>query len=165
MKYKFGHVDPWWNDSFKSLDYQYIPHKDQRMVDTWLAQGYKNLNLNGAVHHLQDSEYAQPFLRKFPWVNQGAALFCMYTGDILPNHQDHFTTYKKSFAISDVSKIWRAILFMEDWQSGHYFEIAGRPVVDWKKGDFVRFNFDVPHMAYNMGTKPRYTLQITGTQP
>jgi hypothetical protein len=54
---------------------------------------------------------------------------------------------------------------MEDWQSGHYFEIAGRPVVDWKKGDFVSFNFDVPHMAYNMGIKPRYTLQITGTQP
>lgn len=164
MKYRLGHVKPWWNDDFKSFDYQYLPHKDQAMVEEWQAQGYKNLNLNGGIHHLNDSDYAQPFFQQFPWINQGASLFRMNTGDITPNHKDHYITYKKVFAIEDDSTIWRAIIFMEDWKSGHYFEIDGKPVVNWKQGDYVAWNYDVRHMAFNMGIEPRYTMQITGIQ-
>ena len=83
---------------------------------------------------------------------------------MFPIHQDHFISYKKLFNITDTSKIWRCIVFMEDWKSGHYFEIDGQPVVNWKKGDYVMWNNDVPHYAGNFGLEPRYTMQITGTQ-
>jgi hypothetical protein len=53
---------------------------------------------------------------------------------------------------------------MEDWKSGHYFEIDGKPLVQWKRGDYAIWNYDVPHMAFNMGIEPRYTIQITGMQ-
>jgi hypothetical protein len=164
MKYRLGHIEPWWNDDFKSFEYQYLPHKDQVMVAEWQAQGYRNLNLNGGIYHLNDTEYAQPFFQQFSWTNQGACLFRMNTGDITPNHKDHYITYKRVFDIKDNSKIWRAIVFMEDWKSGHYFEIDGKPLVNWQRGDYVAWNYDVWHMAFNMGIEPRYTMQITGVQ-
>jgi hypothetical protein len=164
MRYDLGHINPWWDDHFKTFAYEYLPHKDQNMVREWESQGYTSLHLNGAIHNLNDSAYAQRFFQQFPWTNQGAALFKMHTGDITPNHKDHYITYKKVFNITNPSNIWRAIVFMEDWKSGHYFEIDGKPLVQWKRGDYAIWNYDVPHMAFNMGIEPRYTIQITGIQ-
>lgn len=164
MKYELGHIDPWWDEHFKTFTYEYLPHKDQNMVREWESQGYRNLHLNGAIHNLNDSAYAQRFFQHFPWTNQGASLFRMITGDITPNHKDHYITYKRVFNIDDPSSIWRAIVFMEDWKSGHYFEIDDKPVVNWKRGDYVSWNYDVKHMAFNMGIEPRYTMQITGVK-
>lgn len=164
MRYRFGHIDPWWDDSFKQLEYKYLPHKDENMVLEWKAQGYANMHLNGAIHPLNDNEYATPFLDYFGWKDAGAALYQMNTGDLLPVHRDHYLTYQRVFNITDTSVIWRAIVFMDDWRSGHYFDINNTPVVNWRRGDYIAWNFDVPHMAFNMGLEPRYTLQITGTQ-
>jgi hypothetical protein len=59
--------------------------------------------------------------------------------------------------------VYRVIVFLQDWQSGFLFEIAGDPVVQYQAGTFVLWKGDTPHMAGNLGTTPRYTLQITGT--
>lgn len=163
MKYKFGYVTPWWDDEFKEFEYQYLPHKDDSMVQDWKAQGYANMHLNGAIHPLNDRDYAQQFLKIFNWKDAGAALYKMNTGDVLPVHQDHYITYQRVFNIADTGCIWRAIVFMEDWKSGHYFEIDGEPFTNWKQGDYVVWNYDVPHMAANLGVDPRYTMQITGS--
>jgi hypothetical protein len=162
MKYEIGHMDPWWDNSFKELSYQYLPHKDQDMVNKWVLQGYTNMNLNGAVCDIRGHVFAKRFVDFFNWANTGAALYQMNTGDTLPVHRDHYITYQKVFDITDTGVIWRAIVFMEDWKSGHYFEIDNTPVFSWRAGDFVVWNYDVPHMAANLGIEPRYTLQITG---
>jgi hypothetical protein len=60
------------------------------------------------------------------------------------------------------SEVYRAIVFLEDWQSGHYFEIDNIGVVNWCAGDYYLWNGDAPHAASNIGIDPRYTLQITG---
>jgi hypothetical protein len=53
-------------------------------------------------------------------------------------------------------------VFLEDWKSGHYFEGLGTPITQWHAGQTIEWSYDTPHMAANIGTKPRYTLQITG---
>jgi hypothetical protein len=62
-------------------------------------------------------------------------------------------------------RIRRALVLLEDWKSGHYLEIQGKPVVGWKAGDVVEWVYDTPHMAANLGLEDRYTLQITGWVP
>jgi hypothetical protein len=162
MTFQRGHIAPWWDTGFKQFAYEYLPHKDPDMVAAWQAQGYHNFNLNGAIHNLNDNDYAQPFLDFFGWKNSGAALYKMNTGDVLPVHQDHYMTYRRVFDITDTSTIWRVIIFMEPWATGHYFEIAGHPIANWQAGDYVMWNYNVPHMAANIGTVPRYTMQVTG---
>ena len=60
--------------------------------------------------------------------------------------------------------IWRCIVFLEDWKSGHYLEVADKPLLGWRRGDYVAWNYDVPHFAANIGLEPRYTAQITGME-
>lgn len=162
MNYTLGHVDPWWDDHFKSLNYQYFPHKDQNMVAEWVRQGYITGTLNGAVCDVREHPIAERFLKLFNWDNAGAALYQMNTGDFLPVHRDHYITYRRVFNIINPKTIWRAIVFMEDWKSGHYFEIDNAPLIPWSAGDYVVWNYDVPHMVGNLGLEPRYTMQITG---
>jgi hypothetical protein len=35
-------------------------------------------------------------------------------------------------------------------------------IVNWRAGDFIMWQGDVPHAASNIGIEDRYTLQITG---
>jgi ectoine hydroxylase-related dioxygenase (phytanoyl-CoA dioxygenase family) len=58
--------------------------------------------------------------------------------------------------------VGRAVIFLEDWKSGHYFEIDEVPIVNWKKGDYILWKNDTSHMAANLGKENRYTMQVTG---
>lgn len=165
MKYHIDHVVPTWcEDDYKNLQYEYLPHKDQPMVDRWIHDGYHHMNLNGAIVNEKNNipAWAKTLLQKLNWQEPGVNLYRMNTGDILPTHSDHYIKYQKIHSIADPSTIWRCVVFMEDWKSGHYFEIDKTPVVNWQAGDYVVWNYNVPHMAANIGLEPRYTMQITG---
>ena len=56
----------------------------------------------------------------------------------------------------------RVLVFLEDWKSGHYFELDGIPIVNWKAGDYYQWTGATKHMASNIGVDDRYTLQLTG---
>lgn len=160
-----GQIARTWDDSFKDLEYLYLPNKDHDVVENWLAQGYPNhLVLNGAVHNLRNQvpQYVQPLCDQLALKDVGCQLYRMSCGDIVPIHCDHYMVYKQIVGIAQSSQIYRVVVFMEDWKSGHYFEIDGEPWVGWHAGDYVIWNNDVPHMAANVGVAPRYTLQITG---
>jgi len=164
MKVKFGHVEPWWDDSFKALNYQYIPIKNTWDKERWEQQGYANVTLNGGLYGMPSPmpDYASGFTEIFDWDNVGIAFYCMQTLDMFPLHRDHYVTYINKYNVTDTAKIWRAIVFLEDWRSGHYAECAGTPVVNWSAGNIIEWSYDTPHMAANLGLEPRYTLQITG---
>jgi hypothetical protein len=106
-------------------------------------------------------EVVKPFLKLFDWQNIGLVFFKMNTCFSLPNHRDVYTTYAERFQVQQ-HQIRRAVIFLENWKSGHYFEIDSEPLMPWKAGDWVAWKNDVPHHAANYGLVPRYTLQITG---
>jgi hypothetical protein len=163
MKYRFGHVTPWWTDSFKDLDYVYYPLKNTHDEARWLREGYDRITLNGGLYNMSRPmpEDAQPFLTMFDWQDVAIAFYRMNTLDALPLHTDTYTIYSKMFNVPPDS-IWRCIVFLENWKSGHYFEIGGSAHLNWQAGDYAVWNNDVPHYAGNFGTEPRYTMQITG---
>lgn len=86
----------------------------------------------------------------------------MTAGIVLPEHGDTYAKFREIYGVPDSAVIMRAIIFLEDWQSGHYLEIDQTPVVAWRAGDGIFWQDDTPHLAANMGHTPRYTLQITG---
>jgi hypothetical protein len=83
---------------------------------------------------------------------------------VLPTHSDTYARFREVYGIADPDSIWRAVIFLEPWASGHYFEIDGDPYTEWQAGDTVVWQNTVPHLAANVGMTMRYTLQITGTQ-
>ena len=164
-KVVWGHIDPWWNNDFKTLNYHYKPTNfTPEDFDRWKTQGYDRFNLNGAMYDMSNPmpSYTQGFIKLHNWNNVGVTYFCMKSMDFLPAHQDHYTVYIKKFNIQDPSTVWRSIVFLEDWKPGHYFEINGIANTSWKAGDWVKWQYDISHTAGNIGLDNRYTAQITG---
>jgi hypothetical protein len=163
------HIPKFWDDEFTRLEYVCEPFSDSSMTQTWLEQGFPN-RFSG---DMCDMRSAQPSWNKtvidifeqMGWKDIGTSYYRMMPGTVLPTHQDLYKKYIELFDLQGQEHtIHRAVIFLQDWQSGHYFEGNGEPLLCWQAGTTVEWCYDTPHMAANMGSTPRYTLQVTGHQ-
>ena len=82
-------------------------------------------------------------------------------GQTLPSHEDTFYKFAEVNNV-DPYACCRVNIFLEDWQSGHYFEINQKSVLHWNAGDAIIIKRDEPHLSGNMGMTDKYTMQVTG---
>lgn len=161
------HIPKFWDDEFKQLEYINEEFNDPANLDKWLRLGFAN-KFTG---DMCDMRSAQPswnnqfvdFFQRQGWQDIGTSYYRMMPGTILPTHSDLYVKYVKLFNLQGrETTIRRAVVYLEDWKLGHYGEYSGEPMVAWTAGQTVEWIYDAAHMAANMGTEPRYTLQITG---
>lgn len=164
--YKYQ-LDAFWDHSYQSLEYSNETFNDHEQVDRWQRQGYAN-RFTGDMCDMRRSQptWNQRFLEIFRdkgWQDVGTSYYRMVTGTVLPTHQDLYLKYIELYNLQGLEHtIRRAVVFLEDWQPGHYAEYNDEPFVNWCAGAVVEWTYDVPHMAANLGNTPRYTLQVTG---
>ena len=158
---------PFWDSEYKTLDYITEPFNDQESIELWTRQGYAS-KFTGDMCDMRspqpswNSRFIE-ILTGMGWKDIGTSYYRMSTGTILPTHGDLYKKYIEVFNLQGREHtIRRAIVLLEDWKSGHYLEIMGHPIIDWKAGTVIEWAGAVPHMAANIGLEPRYTLQITG---
>ena len=162
-----ANIDPFWDDEYKHLDYTVEEFNNLKDVAHWTQQGY-SCKFTGAMCDMRKSQpsWNNKFIEHFErlgWKDIGTSYYRMDPGTILPKHHDTYKRYIEIFELENLhASIFRAIVFLEDWSSGHYLEVADEPITQWSAGDVVTWWYDTPHLAANMGTTPRYTLQITG---
>ena len=157
-------ISPTWDQSYRHLDYQHEPFNNSDDVATWQRSGFTQNRFTGDMYDMRRPEppsiahirHRLP-LRHFSW-----SFYRMQPGDVLPWHVDTYSAFRRIYDIDATAVIRRYIIFLEDWRSGHYFEVDGDPVTRWIAGDAVLWHNDTPHVAANMGRDYRYTLQITG---
>jgi hypothetical protein len=160
-------LQPFWDDSYIHLDYANEEFNDPYQLLIWRGQGYAN-RFTGDMCDMRSPQptWNQRFLEIFTgqgWHDVGTSYYRMNTGTVLPTHKDLYKKYVSLFELQGKEhSIRRAIVFLEDWKPGHYAEYEDTPFVGWRAGAVVEWTYDVPHMAANLGTIPRYTLQITG---
>ena len=158
---------PFWNDQYKSLNYINESFNDQAQVQTWQEQGFTN-RFTGDMCDMRSAQPAwnQKFIEIFQgqgWQDIGTSYYRMDPGTVLPTHKDRYSKYIEIFNLQGCEhNIRRAIVFLEDWQPGHYAEYNNEAFVNWRAGAVVVWSWDTPHMAANLGSTPRHTLQITG---
>lgn len=161
------HIPRFWDDEFKTLAYVNEPFNDTETIQRWTAQGYAN-QFTGDMCDMRSAQpsWNQQFIniyQQLGWKDIGTSYYRMNTGTVLPTHSDLYLRYIALFNLQGQEhRIQRAVVFLEDWKPGHYSETAGIAKVNWQAGDVVEWQYDVPHMAANLGPEPRYTLQITG---
>lgn len=149
---------------FYDLNYISKPFNDTDTFNKWIEIGHQYKKYTGLM-----VDQSQPIpnwcfdiLNILPLHKSTCTLYCMTPGTILPEHIDTFSRYKKIFNLDSSKSVSRIVIFLEDWQSGHYFEIDKTPIIGWKKGEYVLWSDNIPHLAANIGTTNRYTLQVTG---
>lgn len=163
-----GHISPVWQTAtISQLAFKREKFNDPEQLKRWTDLGFKPRT--GAMYDMRND--SQP---KVTWdlirmgeeqglENIGISYYRMDPGDNLPYHQDTYKRYIERFKLEDrKNDVCRFIFFVEDWYPGHIFEIDGEPITQWKAGDWIGWRYDVPHMAANLGTVPRYTIQMTG---
>jgi hypothetical protein len=161
------HLHPFWDDAYKDLEYINEPFNDIHQQHIWQGQGYAN-RFTGDMCDMRSPQprWNHRFLDIFSgqgWQDIGTSYYRMTSGTVLPTHRDQYVKYISLFNLQGREHtIRRAIVFLEDWQPGHYAEYEDQSFVNWRAGDVVEWAYDAPHMAANLGPTPRYTLQITG---
>lgn len=160
-------IDVFWDDEYRHLDYVQEPYNDPTDVARWLSQGYQSKicgDLCDMRHRLPT--WNQRFIKHYEslgWQDIGCAYYRMTSGTVMPVHQDRYKRYIELFDLAGQEHtIRRALVMLEDWSPGHYIEVLDRAYVDYRAGQVFEWTYDTPHMAANIGLKPRYTLQITG---
>lgn len=158
-----GHIVPWW-DQHRDLSYINEEFNDPNSIDLWRHLGYTQSRFTGDMYDMRFEEppWVAGFRLYFPWRFFSWSFYRMPPGTVLPRHSDTYNRFINIYEISDPTVIHRAVIFLEDWSSGHYFEINGQPLIQWCAGDWVTWRYDTPHLAANVGMTDRYTLQITG---
>jgi hypothetical protein len=94
-----------------------------------------------------------------------SSLIKQYPGNIIPWHQDtHITLKNKLSKFKELKnkKIIRYMIFLTDWDWGHYFCVGNNVVHQWRAGDIITWNPIVHHCGSNAGMTPKITLNVTG---
>jgi hypothetical protein len=160
-------LDVFWDDEYKRLDYVNEPFNDTVNTRLWIEQGYP-ARFTGDMCDMRSQQptWNQRFIDIFSnlgWKDIGTSYYRMNTGTVLPTHGDLYLKYIDIHGLQGQEHtIRRAIVFLEDWKTGHYSEGLGVPYTQWSAGQVMEWTYDTPHLAANIGPEPRYTLQITG---
>jgi hypothetical protein len=168
MTYCQGRIPVSWTlEEIDGLDWTREPFNDPAMAGAWMDI-YGPIFRTGfqADHRSRQLDCNPQILRDLQAQGidldrTGFSYYKMMPGDILPYHSDTYARYISHHKV-DIADIWRVIVFPQDWQPGFLFEIEGRPITQYRAGDFVAWQAGAEHMAGNLGRVPRYTLQITG---
>lgn len=172
MDHKFisGKIDSNLIGDYKNIEYPgRRQFRDDETVEQWKNLGHLYVNYTGFIREeyrgLPDwcNSVIAEIKNQLNISNVSCSLYRMPPGTIMPEHKDAYLNYKKIFELDDVNKICRVLVFLEDWKSGHYFEVSDNPVIRWKSGDYYMWFGETPHIAANIGRENRYTMQITGT--
>ena len=160
-------LEKFWDDEFKTLDYINEPFNDNENTRAWLALGFPG-KFTGDMCDMrrQQPSWNNIFIEHFEdlgWKDVCTSYYRMMPGTILPTHGDLYLKYIELFDLQGQEQsINRAVVFLEDWQPGHYAEYLTKSFTSWSAGATVEWQYDALHMAANLGVTPRYTLQITG---
>lgn len=149
---------------YKNLNYINKPFNDQNTVEKWKYLGHNYEKYTGLMRDQSEQlpDWCYEISQQLSLQNSGITLYCMTPGTIMPEHGDTFVKYREIMNLKSTDDVGRVVIFLENWKSGHYFEIDGNPIVNWKKGDYVLWKNDTLHMAANLGKENRYTMQVTG---
>lgn len=161
-----GHIKPFWNIAdIYNLNYVCPPDPTVgfNYSDIADADRYKGMIAAHLHRGLPECLDNQILHQEFDWLNSiSFAVTKMLPGNLLPIHADKYSYYVKSNNIQNLHQVFRAIVFLEDHQLGHFLHVDGESLNSWTAGDYVIWRGCSKHIAGNLGHANRYTLQITG---
>jgi hypothetical protein len=86
----------------------------------------------------------------------------MTPGNVMPWHQDGFYYFKNNTSSELFQYVIRCLIFLKDWETGHYLQVEDSVIHHWKAGDVLFWHPDRWHVVANVGYTNRWTCNITG---
>ena len=127
--------------------------------------GYKKLQTEYIQIFSDDyPKFFEKFLKISNLDMATSSLIKQYPGNIIPWHYDTHVTFREKIKKENINekKIIRYMIFISDWDWGHYFCVGNSVVHQWKAGDIITWKPHIHHCGSNAGMSPKITLNITG---
>jgi len=155
-----------WNKEYKNLNYKFIPtYQIKSSFEKYQHKEYQSFIGNDAyflpnpmpsfVDKILNLDIFYNYKIKSPGFHK------IRPGMGLPLHIDDYESFSEFYNIKNKNSIIRFIIFLEDSKPGHMLQIENKVYSSWYAGNYVSWQGDTPHGAFNLGTEDRYTLQIT----
>lgn len=163
-----GKIDPVWDmEEICNLQYFSEPFNDTDQVAEW----DRIFGRKFTIGEQADYRVVQPScqndiertFRSLGLDNFGFSWYRMWPGDLIPRHSDTYVNYCRYYRV-EPDRVVRILVMLEDWKHGHLLEIEDESITNYKAGTFIYWTYGTPHMAGNIGSVPRYSLQITATK-
>jgi len=151
-----GNIDDFWSKQF--ADYV-LPHKVNVGQRDHFHPNYSQTS----------AEILQAFDNEVPCKEQfmsavGAqigsiSLICLEPGQIIPVHKDSFYKLRQDHNV-DIGDCIRYLIFLQDWEMGHFVEFRETCITKWNKGDVWKFDSVSEHYAVNASQINFVTCQV-----
>jgi len=163
-KWYRGNITSWWGFQHRDLDYRNEPFNNPSDLARWQELGFTQTVFTGDMYDMRNPEpewYDGVEAYFKTWRNVSWSFYRMHPGTILPLHSDTYARYKQIYQLPDTSKIWRAVIFLEDWTFGHYVGFENINITHWKAGDVWKFTGHEWHYAVNASNVSFHTCQVS----
>ena len=162
-----GHIDPKWDiEQFKQLDYTFDTHKDDALLNEFASHGHSKMYMT-LYNYFQPKPFppvVHDYIASFFDLDHiSVAINLFKPGQYLPVHSDLYGKYKSFHKLKDET-IVRAVIMLEDSVPGQISQAGDVTLGTWSAGDWISWENDDPHAVYNMSTKNRYAIQLTGVK-
>jgi hypothetical protein len=140
---------------FYDKGYEWILHEGEPQTEHY--QNFNTLHyqvFNTNIPYIID--FAEKTFEKYT-----CSMIKQEPAKVIPLHTDKYYIFSKKHKCNP-DDVTRINIFLEDWKSGHYFELEEKPITNWKKGQYVILNNKIKHRSANVGDQTKYTAQITG---
>ena len=158
-----------WGDKHKTLNYKFEDlNTGVTVPKEWNVGNSRKIfqNLEIGIHRFDHPyEWMNCVTQEIEKLSLTSVFYCVHCltpGNFLPRHSDTFEYYAKANNVVDINRIVRIIIFLDDAEPGQFLHVDNEYYTDYKKGDVAYWTGGTPHLAANLSTVNRYTMQITG---
>ena len=129
--------------------------------------GYHNGNTENTQYTEIEDDLPEEFIKIRDLMNMDYSFVAIMKQD--PGHFNplHFDTYhtvvdRANLSEDDRFKVKRYLMFLEDWDWGHFVQVGNNVLTNWKAGQIYTWNYGMYHLTANAGKSTKWTCQITG---
>ena len=136
-------------------------------INSYVSWGYNNQNTRFYRVFSKDHEKIfKKFIEMTKLEMAVSSIIKQLPGQTVPWHRDNYFAFAKSIENKGIKinkkKIKRYMIFLSDWDYGHFFSVGSSIVNKWKKGDIITWKPHIHHCGCNGGMTPKVTMNITG---
>jgi len=138
-----------------------------KKINSYLHWGYSNENTKFFRAFSKDHENIfEKYIKVTKLEMPVSSIIKQYPGHTVPWHQDNHFDFARKIKLKGIKvkkeKIIRYMMFLTDWDYGHFFSVGSSVVEKWRKGDIITWKPHLHHCGCNGGMKPKVTMNITG---